>query len=149
MPLPAFRDDGWLPAGHHLTTWDEIVSVFGADPGTSRARTLEDLLRWRDDARAAGLTGQILLNGSFISAKPDPGDFDLIFLYDTKTKDLIEQDPSARQLTSYTACKTLFGGDVFIFWEENVRRFPAFCDITMFDRTKMTGVPKGVVEVLL
>ena len=32
MALPDFRDDGWLPAGHHPTTWEELVVVFGGQP---------------------------------------------------------------------------------------------------------------------
>jgi hypothetical protein len=149
MPIPPFRTDGWLPEGHHSATWEEVIKVFGSEAGTPRANVLANLLSWRDAVRAAGLSGRVILNGSFISAKPTPGDFDLIFIYDTKTKELIEREPAAKRLTNYADCKEQFGGDVFIFWEENVQRFPAFCDITMFDRVKFTGTPKGVVEVEL
>jgi len=51
MPLPEFRPDGWLPEGHHPTTWDEIAARFGGPPGSHRAAVLSGLLDWRDAAR--------------------------------------------------------------------------------------------------
>jgi len=38
MPLPAFRDDGWLPEGHHLAIWEEIIARSGDVPGSQQAR---------------------------------------------------------------------------------------------------------------
>ena len=37
MPLPDFRSDGWLPEGHHAATREEIIAVFGGEPGSHRA----------------------------------------------------------------------------------------------------------------
>jgi hypothetical protein len=37
MALPDFRDDGWLPEGHHTVTWDEVVEMFGGSPGSRRS----------------------------------------------------------------------------------------------------------------
>lgn len=98
MPLPEFRPDGWLPEGHHPTTWDEITRRFGGVPGSRRAAVLSGLLRWRDAARARGLAGLIILAGSFISQKAAPGDFDLFFLYDADAEALLKTDVEARML---------------------------------------------------
>ena len=147
--LPAFREDGWLPEGHYGATWDAIIEFFGGQVGSPRALVLANLLSWRDAARLAGLSGRLLINGSFVSTKLNPGDFDLIFIYDTATKERIDGDVVSRQLTSYDFCKSHFSGDIFVFWEENINRFPAFCDTSMFDRVKDTGIPKGVLEVSL
>ena len=69
MSLPAFRDDGWLPEGHHAATWEEIAAVFGGSPGSHRAVVFSSLLAWRDAVRGKGMSGLLILNGSFISQK--------------------------------------------------------------------------------
>ena len=79
MSLPPFRDDKWLPEGHYPATWDEIIAAFGGEPGGQRARVLARLLDWRDRLRQHGITGRLILDGSFVSARADPGDFDVIF----------------------------------------------------------------------
>jgi hypothetical protein len=101
MPLPRFRQDDWLPEGHYQTTWEEIVTVFGGQPGTKRAEVMANLLERRDQARKKGITGQLVLNGSFISVKPHPGDFDVILIADDGVEAILAQDEEARQLVDY------------------------------------------------
>lgn len=82
MPLPEFREDGWLPEGHYGAPWEEVTDRFGGSPGSRRERLLQVLLSWRDEAREKGISGLLLLNGSFISSKEEPGDFDALLVYD-------------------------------------------------------------------
>lgn len=147
MPLPAFRQDGWLPEGHHPASWKEIEAVFGGETGSRRAQVFSNLLRWRDALRAKGMGGRLILNGSFTSQKPEPGDFDCYFVYDEATEALLQQDAEAKTLTDYGYCKTQGGGDVLVFAEASVHKFPQFCRIDGFDLDKATRLPKGVVEV--
>src|SRR5262249_37077814 len=105
VSLPPFRDDNWLPEGHHPTTWEEIVAVFGGVPGSKRAQVLADLLDWRDRGRAKGITGQLILDGSFISAKPKPGDFDTILVLDEGMEAILANDVDAGLLVNYAYCK--------------------------------------------
>lgn len=81
--------------------WEEVVAGFGGESGSPRVRVLSGLLAWRDALRAKGMAGLVILNGSFISGKPEPGDFDLIFVYDEDTRLLIDTDEEAKTLTSY------------------------------------------------
>ncbi len=147
MPLPEFRSDGWLPGGHHPATWDEIAARFGSAPGSRRAAVLSDLLQWRAAVRAKGMGGRLILDGSFISDKAAPGDFDCIFVYNVTSFQTVSQDSEALLLLDNTHCKGRYGGDVWAFSEEAVREFPAFCRIDGFDLHKLTRQPKGVVEV--
>ena len=149
MPLPPFRDDNWLPEGHHLTTWEEIIAVFGEEPGSKRAQVLANLLDWRDRVRAKGIKGLLILDGSFISAKPNPGDFDTIFIMDEGMEAILAQDVEASLLVNYAYCKQRGWGDIFVFSEVAVRRFPLMCRTDGFDHDKETKTPKGVVEVRL
>jgi hypothetical protein len=149
MPLPNFREDNWLPEGHHPTTWEEIVAVFGGASGTQRARVLANLLERRDRVRAKGLTGLLILDGSFISSRPEPGDFDTIFVMDEGMETILANDIEASLLVNYVVCKQNGWGDIFVFSEAVVRKFPQMCRLDGFDHDKVTKQAKGVVEVRL
>ena len=43
LATPGFREDGWLPEGHHRAAWDEVEAAFGGMAGTRRG-VLMDLL---------------------------------------------------------------------------------------------------------
>lgn len=149
MALPSFRDDGWLPSGHHAATWQEIVSRFGGKPNSRRADILASLLRWRDAARAENLAGLIILDGSFVSGKEAPGDFDLLFSYDADTEALVRTHVEARALTDYQACHGFgFLGDVFALPAALGNSSPTLSGLDMFDFDRK-GEAKGVVEVPL
>ena len=148
MAIPAFRDDGWLPDGHHSATWEEVIAVFSGQPGSRREHLMRALLDWRDQARQKGISGRLILNGSFISARENPGDFDALLIYDEDTEAIFAQDAEARVLLDYARCKES-GFDLFMFSAAAARKFPAWTHLDLFDHDKMTGKPKGVLEVLL
>ena len=100
------------------------------------------LLAWRDAAREKSLAGRVILNGSFISAKPNPGDFDLLFLYDTASEAIVRQDEEALALIDPLRCKAVYGGDVFAFSLTMVAAYPQFFPIDGFDRVKFTDMEK-------
>ena len=71
--LPDFDERGFLPVGEHPATWEEVAQRFGGNP--TRDRLLLGLERAIILLRQAGCP-RIWLDGSFISSKPEPGDFD-------------------------------------------------------------------------
>ena len=147
MSLPQFREDGWLPEGHHIATWEEVSARFGGASGSRRAAILASLLNWRDAARARGLAGLIILDGSFVSDKNAPGDFDLVFLYDAASEGLIKTDAEARTLIDLQMCHALgFQGDVFALPLSLQKLSPLLGGTDMFD-TDRQGKLKGVIEV--
>ena len=92
MALPAFREDGWLPEGHHGATGQEVALRFGGEPNSRRSLVLSSLLQWRDTVRDKGMAGLVILDGSFVSSKEAPDDFDLVFSYDEATEALLLTD---------------------------------------------------------
>lgn len=149
MALPPFREDGWLPEGHHGATWEEVALRFAGEPESKRSLVLAGLLRWRAAALEKGMAGLVILDGSFVSSKETPGDFDLVFLYDEATEALLRKDPEARKLTDYQACRALgLLGDIFALPAslQRVSPLPGGLDMFDFDRR---GRPKGVIEVSL
>jgi hypothetical protein len=105
------------------------------------------LEQWNDSVRAAGCSGRLILNGSFVSSKNEPGDIDALFVFDEATESLLTRDATARDLLNHSLIKEHSFGDLFCYAESTVRAFPAWCRLDMFDVDKETGMPKGVLEV--
>jgi hypothetical protein len=76
--IPPLDDDGYLPAGIHRATLDEIEARFGRE---SELRQVQmESIRWLVDlARRAGV-GRIIINGSFTTARLEPNDVDCALL---------------------------------------------------------------------
>lgn len=68
-----FDLDGTLPSGIHWATWSEIEARFGTSP--HRRRLLGGLLRAASALKDAGCRA-IYLDGSFVTDKEIPNDFD-------------------------------------------------------------------------
>lgn len=147
MPIPPFKTTGWLPPGHFMASWEDVEQTFGGPAGGKRSRLLSELLAWRDELRITGISGFIVLNGSFISQKEAPGDIDMMVVYDADSEKLVETSARARELLSMSGCKERGLGDVFMLSAEAVRKYPALCRLDGFDRDKVTRELKGVLEV--
>src|SRR5262249_28736828 len=98
MPIPPFREDGWLPVGHHAAEWDEIVCRFQGTLGSRREELTRKLLEFRDALRDCGISGSLLLNGTYVSAKEQPTDFDLLLIAPANIHALMELDPKLAAL---------------------------------------------------
>jgi hypothetical protein len=147
VAIPDFREDGWLPEGHWQPTWEEIEARLGGEPGRQRRLLMERLTEWRDSLRGFGISGTLILDGSFASAKERPGDIDAIFVSDVDSMEVIATEPRAARLLSYVHMKDLGFGDLFYFTETAVRDFPIFCRLDGFDIDSRTGKSKGVLRV--
>ncbi|MEQ9368777.1 MAG: hypothetical protein RIG63_07040 [Coleofasciculus chthonoplastes F3-SA18-01] len=73
MTIPPFDDQGNLPPGIHFCTWDEFIARF--DTTAKRSRLIEGLKKAMEHFRAAGCR-TIYINGSFVTDKLNPNDFD-------------------------------------------------------------------------
>lgn len=71
--IPPFDDKRNLPPGIHPVTWRELESRFGQT--AHRRRLLDGLRRALDSLRSAECK-RVYIDGSFVTAKVEPGDFD-------------------------------------------------------------------------
>jgi hypothetical protein len=71
--IPAFDSSGKLPSGIHLATWKQIVARLGF---TTRRKLLLNNLRKALAALKAVGVRVVYLDGSFVTSKAEPGDFD-------------------------------------------------------------------------
>jgi hypothetical protein len=142
MPFPDFESDtGNLPGGIHVAAWDEIVAALSTNP--RRADLVAGLRRAVDALRAAGCR-RVFVDGSFVTTKEHPGDFDAC--WDARGVDPSALDPVLLDFTRGRAAqKAKYGGELFI---ANAAATPAgtiFLDFFQID--KATGGPKGIIAI--
>lgn len=108
MPIPWYDDFGRLPPGEHVATWGEVVDRFGWNPW--RRRLLDGLAEAMHLLALAGCRG-LWLNGSFVTAKEEPADFDAV--WDPAGVDIDLLDPILLDLSGGRAAqKARFGGEL-------------------------------------
>lgn len=143
MPIPAFRDDGYLPVGLHEASEEEVIIRFGQST-PRREYVMGRLRRWLELARAAGAR-RFLINGSFVTDKAEPGDVDAVVWLPGDFRAQVEiGKPEAIELETMLRDrepKELFPAHSQEMWEGWVG---------FFNQTReMDGRRKGVVEVIL
>jgi DNA-binding XRE family transcriptional regulator len=107
--IPEFDPAGNLPAGIHEATWNELATRYGTS--VHRRRLLNRLKLALESLRNAGCR-RAYVNGSFVTAKDEPGDFDAcseVERVDSRLLDPVLLDFSERR----RAQKSKFGGELF------------------------------------
>lgn len=142
MTLPDLDIDGALPPGIHIATWGEVVDAFGGS--THRTELLAGLLDVLHDLQRAGCR-IVYLDGSFVTDKEVPGDYDLCWEMDAvdfnKLHPVIQdvQAPRAAQ-------KARYRGDILPNVTEGSSGAPF---VEFFQQNKVTGGVKGIVAINL
>jgi len=134
MALPQRRADGTLPPGEHpIANLDEIRAAFPAT--TARRRTLEaELVRFVEAVRRLALGTELVIDGSYMTGKPEPSDLDLALL----STGAIE--PEVLRLLRAEGVDVDAALDVFV---EPTR--PGFDGWVRFFSNDSAGHPRGVV----
>ena len=141
--IPRFDDGGNLPPGIHDASWDEIVTRYAIN--TRRRELLDGLLDALRSLNGAGCR-TAYLDGSFVTAKELPGDFDAcweIAGVDAGRLDRELLDFSNRR----AAQKARYGGELFPAETAAEPAGTTFLDY--FQRDRDTGQPKGIIAIEL
>lgn len=139
--LPAFRD-GVLPPGIHQASWAEVEEALGWNEW--RRELLVGLRAVLHELAPAGCP-RVWLDGSFVTDKEFPGDFDLV--WDPDGVDLDALDPVVLDLDPpRDAQKEKYGGDILPNVVEAGSGMP-FLDF--FQQDAMTGRHRGIVELAM
>jgi hypothetical protein len=137
--LPDF-EGGVLPPGIHSANWSEIVTRCGFND--HRQRLLDGLRRALIDLARARCKCAYL-DGSFVTAKEKPGDFDLC--WETQDVSIDKLTPELRQVNfPRSEQKSKYCGDIFPNLTEG-RSNKLFLEFFQLDRE--TGKPKGIIVV--
>jgi hypothetical protein len=132
---------GTLPAGIHVTTWSEVETTFGNSP--KRKKLLEGLKRACLALRVAGVT-RLYLDGSFVTAKRNPGDWDAC--YSGVGVDSSKMDSVLLDFTNERAAqKVKYLGEAFVAEMSANTLGQPYLDF--FQTERNTGRKKGIVCV--
>jgi hypothetical protein len=138
---PLEPGSGNLPPGVHEATWGELVARYGSTP--HRLALLAGLKAALDALRAAGCR-RAYIDGSFVTAKEVPADFDACWEVDGV--DLTRLDPVLLAFARRRAAqKRTYGGELFpADWPADAHgtNFLRF-----FQRDRASGRPKGIVAI--
>jgi uncharacterized protein DUF6932 len=141
--LPPLTAEGGLPAGVHPAPLNEILAVFGSLNAVRRdiAQRLQEILRM---AHETGHLRRAFIWGSFVTAKPEPADIDLILVM----SDAFRSEacpPSVRQIFDGEAAERVLGATILWVREDvPIMLLNAFLDQWQIDRE---GRRRGIVEV--
>ena len=139
--IPTYGNRGNLPPGIHEASWKELEAAFGGSP--HRRGLLVGLREALLFLRSAGCR-VAYIDGSFVTAKENPGDFD--GCWESEGVSLKALDPVLRDFSeARRAQKERFGGELFPAdapADPNGTRFLAY-----FQRERETGEPKGIVKI--
>jgi len=140
--VPPFDAAGRLPEGIHTTDWAEFADRFGMS--VRRKELLVGIAAALHLLREAGCP-RVFVGGSFVTAKSEPGDFDIA--WDMMAVDVDALDPVFLDFENERAAqKQRFGGEFFpaqLIEGATGRSFLQF-----FQRTR-NDEPVGIVAIEL
>jgi hypothetical protein len=110
--IPALYD-GVLPLGVHRCTFEEVQNLFGRfNRSDQRPRLTDKLRQFITAARNSGIVRAVVVDGSYITAKPEPGDIDLILVLRADFDLAQELRPFEYNIQSKRMVRRLYGFDV-------------------------------------
>ena len=140
--IPAFRRlTGCLPVGVHDATWEEVSERLGDTP--KRKMLLAGL---RDACIAIRIAGgsHLYLDGSFVTNKRNPGDWDGCYSEVGINSSLL--DPVLLDFSNKRAAQQAkFKGEAFFADDSAVSLGPPYLEF--FQQEKNTGRKKGIVRL--
>lgn len=143
IPAVDRYDDSYLPAGIHDADWAEVLVRFGFS--YKRQQLLPGLRAACLAFRAAGVA-YLYLDGSFVSDKKNPGDWDACFPIQGVDPSLL--DPVLLDYTNERrAQKAKYKGETFPADASSGSLGPPY--LQFFQKNKKTGSPKGIVRIVL
>ena len=148
MPIPALNEEGLLPAGLHECTLEELRVLFGRFQGNDvRGRLFAQLAGLMGELMRCELVAAVVVDGSFVTAKPAPNDIDLLFALKPGHDWTADLGAFDYRLVSRQALRRRFGFDVLVAVEGSA----AYEDyIQFFTRVRsQPGARKGLLRIKL
>jgi hypothetical protein len=143
--IPEFTDSGLLPPGLHRTDLSGLRDRFAIfDRSDRRLRIYAQLERLVEESAKTPIVKRLIVGGSFVTAKPEPNDFDCILVLDPA---IIQTRlrPFEYNLISRRMARRMFGGDVLSALDGS----EALNQYLEFFQTTRDGERVGIVEVAL
>ena len=146
--IPPLNETGLLPDGIHDCTLAEVGAQFGAFQGTDRRPQLwAGFAEFVREAKACGLAEAVIVDGSFVTAKPGPNDIDLLLVVAANHDFSADFQPSEYNVLSKRRVNRRFGFDLLVARadSEEYRRYVGF-----FQQVRLEpGRKKGILRIRL
>jgi hypothetical protein len=140
--IPEYDNNGNLPPGCHQAAWEEIVQRYGYNE--HRQKLLQGLKAALENLKSAGCK-RAYLDGSFITRKAQPRDFDLC--WEARGVNRYALDPllilTVNLMSPRLAQKKKYGGDILPTFPNP----PVFDLLSVFQVDDRTGDVKGILEL--
>ena len=148
MLVPPFNEHGLLPEGIHDCTLDEIQKRFGSFQGSARRPNLwARFQEFLGEAKASGLVVALILDGSFVTAKPDPNDIDLVLVVPGTHDFVAELLPHQYNILAQQRVRRRFGFDIVVVKSESDYLAQA---VGFFEQVRQRpGLKKGLLRLRL
>lgn len=138
--IPPFDDTGNLPPGIHWATWAELVARYSAN---EHRELLTRGLKLALLALKAANVHTAYVNGSFVSSKDAPRDYDACWEMEGVIPELL--DPVLLELDNRLIQKAKFRGELFPTDSRDKNAKQSFLRYFQYD--KETKLPKGIVAI--
>lgn len=139
-----FNEAGDLPPEIHQATLDDVLQYFGQSTPQRQvmARRLEQIYTL---AVSTGHRARFIVFGSFITAKPDPGDVD-VFLLMENTFDVSQLSGEIALIFDHVSIQNYEGAS--IFWIRRLAAFEGEEATVAHWQIKRDGTKRGIVEIM-
>jgi predicted nucleotidyltransferase len=143
VTLPAFNETGDLPPGVHGATLAEVLARFGQ--GSIQRRAVADrLTRLYQLTASTGQVARFVVFGSFVTAKADPYDIDILLLMED-TFDLASVTGEAVLVFQHLEAQARFGASVF--WTRRSGAMGGEQAMIEYWQVRRQGGHRGIVEI--
>jgi hypothetical protein len=144
MALPGFNEEGDLPPGVYRATLPEVLERFGQ--GSVQRRAVADRLkRVYELVSSTGQLARFVVFGSFVTAKADPNDVDIILLMED-TFDLASVTGEATLPFQHMEADAHFGAS--IFWTRRSAAIGGEQAKIEHWQVRREGGRRGIVEIV-
>jgi len=148
MPIPPLDEHGFLLVGTHDCTLAEIKARFGTfQRSDRRLRLFARLEAFLAEAAASRLVVGIVVDGSFVTAKPEPNDIDLIVVVAASHDLRADLGPVAYNVVSKKRVQKRFGFDIVAVREQSLEFEDA---VGFFEQVRgVASQRKGLLRIRL
>ena len=112
--IPAFNEHGCLPEGIHDCTMEEAAQRFAVFQSSDRRpRLWARFTEFIRQLKECGFVETVIVDGSFVTAKPAPSDVDLVLVVATSHDFSADLPPAHYGLLAQRRVRRRFGFDIY------------------------------------
>ena len=146
--IPPFTEDGLLPLGIHDCSLYEAAAQFaGFQTSDRRPQLWASFSEFIGEAKDGHVVEEVLVDGSFVTAKPDPNDIDLVLVVAEIYDFAADLSPVQYNLLSQRVVRRRFGFDILVVGNNSAELEQA---VAFFQQVKQRpSLKKGILRIKL